>query len=52
MERLPVKNMSAEMLEELGRITNSLVEMNAARQEVNGYWCNAFLLRGYANNGL
>lgn len=34
LEKLPVKSLSAEMLEELGRITNSLVKMNEARQEV------------------
>lgn len=35
MDKLPVKTLSAEMLEELGRITNSLVEMNDVRQEVS-----------------
>ncbi|KAJ4386675.1 hypothetical protein N0V93_009573 [Gnomoniopsis smithogilvyi] len=38
MDKLPVKNMSDEMLEELGRITSSLVEINQARQEIDVTW--------------
>lgn len=35
MDRLPLKNVRTDMLEDLSRITNSLVEISEARQEVN-----------------
>lgn len=50
LEKLDVKNLSSEMLEELGRITNSLVKLNEARQEVRSY-SNICSLLHFANNG-
>lgn len=50
LDKLPVKKLSSEMLEELGRITNSLVTMNEARQEVRNKGNICSLLYS-ANNG-
>lgn len=37
---LPIEELSNTILEEVGRITNSIVELNRAKQEVSGGTCS------------